>query len=177
MCLNVRHYLLALLVLLSGCVTEPEPLVENRNDIGYRPVYIPENEEEIAFLSPRTIRDPGRIYTYNNYLMVCDQNLGIHIFNNADPSSPVALGFLRIPGNTDMAIRNDILYADHFGNLLSIQLNEFNNLTVKGELPLKNWNLGVPPPRGFNFQCPDPSKGKIIDWVKIENKNLECYAL
>src|SRR5438067_537251 len=51
----------------------------------------------------------GKIYIYNNYLFINEPNEGIHIYNNANPSAPVNVGFLQIPGNVDLAVHNNIL--------------------------------------------------------------------
>jgi hypothetical protein len=161
---------------LSAC-DPPEDAWRNQNQAGYRPVYGAPQFSEIKLLAPQPVNKPGKIYVYGSYLLVNELKKGIHVFNNENPAQPQPLGFLQILGNTDMAVRNDILYADHLGNLVALQVSGFNQVQTLGTLPLKNWNLGVPPPAGFHFECVDPSKGLVVDWKKTENKNLDCYAL
>jgi hypothetical protein len=70
----------------------------------------------------------GKIYIYNDYLFINELNEGIHIYNNANPSAPVNIGFLQIPGNVDLAIHNNILYADNFIDLLAFDISNMNNI-------------------------------------------------
>ncbi|WP_025143954.1 LVIVD repeat-containing protein [Pedobacter jeongneungensis] len=70
----------------------------------------------------------GKIYIYNDYLFINEPNEGIHIYNNANPSAPVNVGFLQIPGNVDLAVHNNILYADNFIDLLAFDLSNMNDI-------------------------------------------------
>jgi len=70
----------------------------------------------------------GKIYIYNDFLFINEPNEGIHIYNNANPSAPVNVAFLKIPGNVDLAIQNNILYADNFIDLLAFDLSDMNNI-------------------------------------------------
>lgn len=70
----------------------------------------------------------GKIYIYNDYLFINEPNEGIHIYNNANPSAPVNVAFLQIPGNVDLAIRNNILYADNFIDLLAFDISNMSNI-------------------------------------------------
>lgn len=167
---------LVMLILLSGCYYEPETN-ETQDVTGYVPVYGEASASEILMTSAKTVEDPGKIYVYGKYLLVNEKKQGIHVFDNTDPSNPVSVGFVSILGNTDMAIKDDILYADHLGNLVALSIGDFNTLEEKGRLPLRNWHLGVPPPAGSYFQCIDPGKGLVVSWKKSNLKNPQCYAL
>lgn len=70
----------------------------------------------------------GKIYIYNDYLFINEPNEGIHIYNNVNPGAPVNVGFLQIPGNVDLAIHNNILYADNFIDLLAFDISNMNNI-------------------------------------------------
>ncbi|TCD12621.1 hypothetical protein EZ449_00820 [Pedobacter frigidisoli] len=70
----------------------------------------------------------GKIYIYNDYLFINEPNEGIHIFNNSNPSAPVNVGFLQIPGNVDLAIHNNVLYADNFIDLLAFDISNMSNI-------------------------------------------------
>lgn len=70
----------------------------------------------------------GKIYIYNDYLFINEPNEGIHIYNNANPSAPINIGFLQIPGNVDLAVRDNILYADNFIDLLAFDISNMNNI-------------------------------------------------
>jgi hypothetical protein len=70
----------------------------------------------------------GKIYIYNDYLFINEPNEGIHIYNNANPSAPINVGFLQIPGNVDLAIHNNILYVDNFIDLLAFDISNMSNI-------------------------------------------------
>lgn len=164
-------------LLLAGCdIDEPE-MVDPADRVGFRPVYGVAETSEITLVDAKPVKNPGKIYVYGRYLLVNELKEGIHVFDNADPSSPVAAGFIQLLGNTDMAIKDGTLYADHMGNLVALSTDDFTNITEKGRLSLANWNLGVPPPASHYFECVDPSKGLVVAWKKTQAQNLKCYAI
>ncbi|MBX2965758.1 MAG: hypothetical protein KF845_06405 [Cyclobacteriaceae bacterium] len=144
---------------------------------GYVPVYGTTENTVIRLLTPQVVKNPGKIYLYENYLLINEVNRGIHIYNNEDPAIPLPVGFAELTGNTDMAIRNGILYADHMGSLVALTTNDFTELAEVGRLPISKWLLGVPPPSQSYFECIDSSKGVVIGWKKQTLKDPDCYAL
>lgn len=90
------------------------------------PVYktVDEIRTDIQILGPRELVNPGRLYYYNDYLMINEVREGIHIINNANPNNPVNVAFIEIPGNVDMAVKNNILYADNYIDLLAIDITD-----------------------------------------------------
>lgn len=96
------------------------------------PIYhnLEEIRNSVAIENPKTLKMPGKIYYYNNFLFINEQKEGIHIFDNTDPRNPENIGFLKIPGNVDIAIRQDILYADSYIDLLAINIQDINNPVV-----------------------------------------------
>jgi len=165
------------IIFLTGCYVDPEPLDNQEVKEGYRPVYGSVDKGEISFTQSRSVDNPGKIYVYDKYLLVNERKKGIHVFDNSNPTNPVNLGFIQMLGNTDMAIKDGVLYADHLGNLVALTVNDFNNIQEQGRLLIRNWHLGVPPPAGYYFECIDQSKGIVISWQKSESKNFKCYAL
>lgn len=140
------------------------------------PVYAQGDVSEIKLLPARPIEAPGKIYTYLQFLLVNEVNQGIHLFDNSDPANPVALGFIQVTGNIDVAVRNNVLYADHMGGLVSVATDAFKTFEVIDKLPLSNWLLGVPPPSNSYFECIDPDKGMVVAWKKQALSNPQCYA-
>jgi hypothetical protein len=163
--------------LLSGCFIPPDGEHGDMRAEGYRPVYGSQELKEIQLTDSRQVHNPGKIYAYKNFLLINEIQEGIHIFDNSDPENPSPIGFLRILGNSDMAIKEDVLYADHMGNLVALTIDNFNTINKAGSLPLQNWHLGLPPPAGSYFECIDQTKGIVIQWTKTELKNPACYAI
>jgi hypothetical protein len=167
-----KLFLIVLLITSAGCFQRDEPVSLS---LGYKPVYSTD-DPNIALESPREVREPGKISIYGKYLLVNEVNKGIHFFDNEDPSQPIALSFLKIPGNTEMAIRNDVLYANHLGNIVALTLLE-DEVQTLASLPLHNTGDRLLPPEGYYFECIDPKRGAVVNWVMTERKNMDCYAI
>ena len=94
--------------------------------ISYSPVYktVDEIRQDIQILAPQNLENPGKIYYYQNYLIVNEIREGLHIIDNTDPANPVNISFVKIPGNVDIAVKNNMLYADNYIDLLTIDLSD-----------------------------------------------------
>jgi hypothetical protein len=55
---------------------------------------------------------------YDDYLYISEPEVGIHIIDNSDPANPQNIGFIELLGNADLAIRNNLLYADSYIDLV-----------------------------------------------------------
>jgi hypothetical protein len=72
----------------------------------------------------RSMEHPGKMYVKGDYLFVNEIKKGIHVINNKDRSHPEFVSFINIPGNGDMAVRDQILYADSFSDLVAIDISD-----------------------------------------------------
>ncbi|MFK8080292.1 MAG: hypothetical protein AB8B97_08410 [Granulosicoccus sp.] len=72
----------------------------------------------------------GRLYLYGNYVFLNETNEGIHVIDNTDPTAPVNRAFIRIPGNTEIAVRDNYLYADSYIDLITLDINDPENVAV-----------------------------------------------
>ena len=73
--------------------------------------------------------NPGKIYAKGSYLFINEIKKGIHVIDNANPSSPRIIAFINIPGNGDISIRGNILYADSYCDLVTLDIS--NPLSIK----------------------------------------------
>ncbi len=107
---------------LSGCLQDDCSAVHTY--YRYDPVFMTASEirQEPEMQGPRALTNPGKIYYIGDYLLINELYEGIHLFDNSDPESPVALSFLSIPGNVDMAVWGNVLYADNYIDLLAIDI-------------------------------------------------------
>ena len=134
---QTKHYLLAIIGLfaismsLSSCLEDV--CDETRTFIQYDPIYLNYDQIRVGISaeSSRELNNPGNIYAYKNYLLINELREGIHIYDNSDPSNPINLGFIVIPGNVDMAIQNDILFADNYMDVISIDITDPLNPQLK----------------------------------------------
>jgi hypothetical protein len=177
--------LFILFVVLSVCgcneVEQPEKVT------GLRPIYgnVQELATIIKSLEPQTIKHIGKIYTKDHLLFINDMGIGVHVFDNTDDKNPIKLKFISIPGNVDIAIKGQYMYADlgsgiatiDISNLDQIQFISFNNDYLEGDLQ-------VQPPRSMlntvggsrlYYECPDKNKGEILAWVAEKMPKPQCY--
>ncbi len=98
----------------------------------YEPIYMQYSDFRLPVTaeSPRELKNPGKIYVKTPYLFVNEINEGIHIFNNSDPANPQNISFIPIPGNVDMAVKGNVLYADNYTDLLSLDISNPENVTL-----------------------------------------------
>jgi hypothetical protein len=82
----------------------------------------------------RDLSKPGKIYTKGTLLFVNEKYEGVHVINNADPSNPVKLGFIEVPGCIDMAMKDNTLYVDNATDLVAINISDPNNVKVTERL-------------------------------------------
>jgi len=119
--------LLGLSVLLEGCT--------DKCDVTYRytyfePVYM--SMEEIRTMAEVTVPQPmeqvGKIYYKDGILFINEPGKGIHLVDNHDPAQPRPLKFLQIPGNYDLAIRGNTLYADSYVDLVAFDVSNLEGI-------------------------------------------------
>ncbi len=72
---------------------------------------------------PEEITQKGKICFYEGYLYISEPGKGIHIIDNRNPASPASVGFIELIGNADVAIRNNILYADSYIDLVGFDIS------------------------------------------------------
>jgi len=82
----------------------------------------------VDVVDPGNITAPGKIYLYGQYLFINESGKGIHIINNSDKRNPGQVGFINIPGNYDMAVKGDILYADNYVDLLAFDISNLSDI-------------------------------------------------
>jgi hypothetical protein len=160
--MNKTKILLLLLIstLASSCITfeEPEP------KSSFKPIYLKRSifENSIQFETAKPTVNSGKIYIKEQLMFINDINKGFQVYNYANPTNPVAIGYIKIPGATDVAVRNNILYINQATDLVSINYNLFSN-TITVTNRIKN---AFPPkvsPDGFTAY--EKENQVVIDWT------------
>lgn len=119
---------LMMFLVLPSCHDEVSSTVTYRTSI---PVYLEMSTvraSDIIIETGRELDNPGKIYIYGDFLFVNEPNKGIHILDNSNPSSPVNINFINIPGNVDLAVNTNILYADSYVDLLAFDISDPRNI-------------------------------------------------
>ena len=92
----------------------------------YTPIYETKEQVKLNIKSnpAQEIRTPGNMFVYGHYIFLNEMNKGVHIIDNADPSNPVDKAFIDIPGNLDIAVKGNILYADMYQDLVAVDISD-----------------------------------------------------
>ena len=114
---------LILLMALNSCQDHVDSSYTYQTQM---PVFMQMNtvrEGEIIIEPGKDLDNPGKIYLYGDYLLINEPQKGIHIVDNTNPSQPKQLNFINIPGNVDLAVNSNILYADSYVDLLAFDIS------------------------------------------------------
>jgi hypothetical protein len=163
----MKHLCILLLVCITSlsCVTDRTSddvdtvdLLTNYDAITLdRPTF----EASVTLEDARSIINSGKIYVFNGLLFVNEKNKGFHVFDNENPSSPIALAYIKAPGATDLAIKNEVYYINQAVDLIAVTYDKQTaNLQVT-----KRIREVFPPkvsPDGFVHNIPDEEI--IIDY-------------
>lgn len=113
-------------LLLTGCVKDQ--CTQRMTYMKDVPVYKTMDEIRVPITSAgvRALKNPGKIYLYNNYVLINEIHEGVHIIDNSNPTSPQSIAFIPIPGNVDIAMKGNVLYADNYMDLVAIDVTNPN---------------------------------------------------
>jgi hypothetical protein len=126
-----------------------------------RPVYA----TKASILAGISAGDPvamsvtGKIYYYNNWIFMNEPGKGIHIFDNSNPAFPTQKAFIKLPGNIDLAVKGNIVYADLYTDMLAIDIANPLNPQLKKLVP------NVFPDRLYTNGYLNDTSRIIVDWI------------
>ena len=130
---------------------------------------------------PQKITSIGKMCFYNNYLYISEPEKGIHIINNTDPANPQMIGFIQLLGNADLAIRNGMLYADSYIDLVWFDVTNPALPELKGRLDsiFPTAMPMIPNNYGYDYSSiySGKSKGIVIGWeLKERTEEVTHYT-
>lgn len=123
-----------------------------------------ELENAVEALPPQDVIQSGKIYIKDNFMFINEVNKGFHVYNYSNPQDPVKIGFIQIPGATDLAIRNNIIYINQAVDLVTLSYNQTNN-----SITVSNRNRNVFPPKlsPQGFEANVNENMIVIDWTPL----------
>ncbi len=103
-------------MLLAGCLKDKM----TKTYTIFTPVYMSKAEAlaNVKSSTPQQLKETGKIYLYGRYIFLNEINKGVHIIDNTNPANPNPVGFISIPGNIDIAVKGNTLFADLYTDLL-----------------------------------------------------------
>ncbi|AEI51216.1 hypothetical protein [Runella slithyformis] len=173
--------LIVSLIGLIGCVTETNddiapPGAPAFSGEGYRPIYLSTEEfRQVSTEAPQALRKPGKIYVRGNYLFINELGKGIHLINNTNPAAPQKVSFIKIPGNVDIAVKGNLMYADNTRDFVVLNIADPTNVKVVKRIENAFPAQSYPPYRTIYFECVDESKGVVVGWEKVKMNRPKCY--
>jgi hypothetical protein len=128
----------------------------------YQPVYktTAEVRANIKSNPAKEIQEPGKIVLLGNYIFLNEVDKGIHIIDNSNPSSPKNIAFIDIPGNEDLAVKGNTLYADLYTDLVTLDISDPLHVAIK------KYNESVFPYRIYSNGFYGDSTKIIVEWTK-----------
>jgi len=160
MLLAVLFFLLPA-VLFTGCLKDK---CEQTSAYKYfKPVYLSyaDLRKAVKNTAATDLKDVGKVYYKDQFIYVNEINKGIHVIDNHNPSAPQNIVFINIPGNVDMAVKGNILYADSYIDLVAIDISNPASVTEVNRV------TEVFPQRTYvNGYMGDASLGVITDWIE-----------
>lgn len=138
------------------------------------PIYLTYDDLRSSFdvISDQPLEQPGKIYFKDGFMYINEYQKGIHVLDLTDPAHPDQVAFINIPGNVDMAITDNILYADSYVDLVLIDISDPASPTeVKRVEDIFEY---VIPPYDYDYPLDeiDEKKG-VITGYKIEKITRE----
>jgi hypothetical protein len=126
------------------------------------PVYKEKTEvyANIKSNAPAAVKAPGKIFLYGNYIFLNEVDKGVHIIDNSNPGSPVVKAFINIPGNLDIAVKGNTLYADLYSDLVVVDIT--NPLQAK----FVKYIPDIFPERNYTGGFVADKSKIIVDWIK-----------
>lgn len=136
----------------------------------YEPLYKTSAEVRANIKSnpAREINQPGKMVVIGNFIFLNEIDKGIHVIDNTNPASPKNIAFIDIPGNIDLAIKGNNLYADLYTDLVTIDisnpLNIFKTSIVDGVFPQRYYE---------GYTLAGDSNKIIYDWTKHDTTIMQ----
>lgn len=165
---NLKQISLLLIVfvsIFSFSACKKDKCVQTVTYKTYEPVYMSYEDLRQAVKSEpaRALKKPGKIYMKGNYVFINEVDKGIHIIDNSNPAAPQNIAFINIPGNIDIAAIGNVLYADSYIDLLTLDISNPANISI-----LKRSENVLPHRVYTNGSFVDSQQGVVADWIEKE---------
>ena len=151
-----------MLVFLSGCIKDKITATHTYTYTIMTPV-LKSKVDVLAAINgnpSETVQKAGKIYIKDKFIYLNEVDKGIHIIDNSDPSQPSQVAFLNIPGNRDIAVKGNTLYADMYNDLLAIDISNPKHVNISNRIA--NFFMG----RMYGYGLNIDDKYIAVDWIK-----------
>lgn len=163
----VAIFLALLPVAFAACVKDK--CKKTHTYTWYEPVYKAKEDvrANIKSNAPSSLKNTGKLYIFGNYIFLNEVDKGIHVIDNSNPSQPHNIAFIDIPGNLDLAVKGNILYADLYTDLVAIDISNPSNVVVKKIVDY------VFPERSYSMGWGGNNNQVVVDWIRRDTTVTE----
>ncbi len=142
---------------------------EVKNTVTYtvnEPVYMPFAQFRAQRVAQPTqaMVNPGKICLYSSHLFINEVGKGIHIIDNSNPAAPRPIAFIELEGNIDITVRNNMLYADSYIDLVWFDISNPSAPVEVGRLPDAFRNIYPTIDNSYPIAEIDNTKGVVVGW-------------
>jgi hypothetical protein len=170
-----------LFVIVSMVILSVTPSCQDETFVtftGNSPVYLSYDDlrSAVKVTTQKPLEVPGKIYFKGNYIFINEQRKGIHVYDNTNPANPVYKTFIEIPGNVDIAIRNNFLYADSYVDLVVLDIaditqpKEVHRISNAFDYTLPEYDTK------YELGEVDREKGVVVRWEVKEIRQRINYS-
>src|SRR5207247_158793 len=96
--------------------------------------------------------------------------------------NPKPIAFFNIPGNVDIAVKGNTMYADFGGGLAVIDITDPANPVLKNLMSSVFYkstdfptNISSTDGKTIYFECVDTTRGVVIGWEHTSLENPKCF--
>lgn len=131
-------------------------------------------KKAIDVIAPIPMDESGKIYVYGDYIFVNEKYEGVHVVDNTDPKAPQKIAFIKIPGNVDVSVKGNYLYADSITDLIVLDISDINNIRTVNRLEnVLRDNVIFPFEVDiYEWQDIDYENDIVIGWETVKERRL-----
>jgi hypothetical protein len=122
--------------------------------------------------APKALQQTGKLYIYGKYIFLNEPDKGIHVIDNTTPADPKNIAFIDIPGNVDLAVKGNALYADSYSDLVTFDISDPRAVVAK------NFQNNVFPERSTyyirNNGVINPDSILIVSGWELRDTTVDC---
>ena len=169
-----RLFILFSLISIALCSCEDKRL---QSYVANVPIYLSYDELRSSFgvITTASLEKPGKIIFYGSHMFINEYQKGIHVVDLSDPSNPELKAFMEVPGNVDMAIRNDLLYAESYVDLLVIDISNPEQPALQKRI--EDLFEYIIPPYDYDYPLDEIDQDKgVIQGYEIKKITREVHS-
>lgn len=162
--------------MLYSCWPKVKPGYADKKVWGWKAVFGADTMYKKMTFSDTAVSmsNPGKIYVKGNIIYQSDLGKGIHIINNSNPATASRVAFIGLPGNSDLSVKGNMMYANNYDDIVVIDISnaagprEVNRLKNKFITPdVSRPFVWVKPPEPGPAACFNYHQDSVITgWVR-----------